>query len=162
MADRFPAVIRIGGTLTKEQAQGLITAIRTTGFCADWGDSYFEPETIKDIVDIVEPDGILELMDDQACYGVFPDLETFLTANQIPFDRHSDAKYEYDGEVVSYRPETGTVRHNATQDGDCTVPYKDVRNALNALEEENIVKAKYILDNLLGPVIPELPPFQIK
>jgi len=162
MADRFSAKIEIGGTITKHQAQGLITVIRHSGASHEWGDAPFKPETIKDIVELVREDGILELVDHEARYGEFPDLEDYLVASQIPFDRHSDAQYEYDGELVSYRPETGRITHTATEDGNRMVDYVTVRNALTLLESGKIEKAGKLLNDLLGPVIPEIPPLQIK
>lgn len=39
----------------------------------------------------------------------------------MEYDRQSEARYEYDGMDVSFRPEPGLVEHTARQDGAATV-----------------------------------------
>ena len=51
----------------------------------------------------------MHLTDDQARWGRFEELEEFLEEHRIPYRRRSEAKYEYDAELVEYRPEMGTV-----------------------------------------------------
>ena len=49
-------------------------------------------------------DGIFTLIDHQARYGEFPEIEELLQSKGIPFDRDSAGKYDYDPERRIYRP----------------------------------------------------------
>jgi len=49
-------------------------------------------------------DGLFTLIDHQARYGEFPDIEELLQSKGIPFDRSSAGKYDYDPEHRIYRP----------------------------------------------------------
>ncbi len=51
-------------------------------------------------------DGTTEMTLYEAAWGAFPDLESALVKAGIAFDRHSDAKYEYNAEVRYFRPAT--------------------------------------------------------
>jgi hypothetical protein len=46
---------------------------------------------------------VLSICDSEARWGRFEDLEAFLVSYDIPFDRYSDGKYEYDPEWISFR-----------------------------------------------------------
>jgi hypothetical protein len=47
---------------------------------------------------------VLRLCHDEARYGAFETLETFLHEHDIPFDRYSDGRYEYDPLWTCFRP----------------------------------------------------------
>jgi hypothetical protein len=53
---------------------------------------------------------LLRLYDDQASWGEFDDLESFLQNHDIPFCRYTEGKYEYDAEVVAFHPASGLVQ----------------------------------------------------
>lgn len=54
------------------------------------------------------PDGTTQLVQIDAPWGEWPALEEALVQAHIAFDRHSDAKYEYDAETRYFRPATAT------------------------------------------------------
>lgn len=62
-------------------------------------------------------DGVLYLGDGQASYGEFSDLEAYLQAEGIPYDRHSSGYHEYPAEESSHRPGVGCVTAAARDDG---------------------------------------------
>jgi hypothetical protein len=53
-----------------------------------------------------QPNGTTIAIQHEACYGAFPELEAALVAAGIAFDRHSDAKWDHNGEWRYFRPAT--------------------------------------------------------
>jgi hypothetical protein len=88
-------------------------------------------------------------------------LEGFCRKHGIAFDRHSDARYEYDGEVVSWRPVPGgegvETAYKATQDGVPLVPLEEVEKIKQALRQKKYKKALKLAEKL-APDVAELPP----
>jgi len=72
--------------------------------------------------------------DDEARYGQFEELENWLTSHGIDFDRHSDARYEYDGENAYGRGRKRPVILNADQSGKDLVRAEEVRKILASQE----------------------------
>src|SRR4051812_28864105 len=70
MADYTPAHLKIGGEITNEQYRA-IQRLTPSGAGAVWWESY-------------------DLWDNEARGGAFPELEDYLTAANIAFDRHSE------------------------------------------------------------------------
>jgi hypothetical protein len=169
MADYFPAQIRIGGAIPHTLTDQLAKVIAHAGVSWEWGGSDFSPQTACDLATGIAPQTkLLQLYDLQARYGWFEKLEGWLAEHDIPFDRQSDTRYEFDGQAVSFRPGIGTITYCATQDGGATVPaelLKPVRAFLReALTESSPEKVRAVLitlDEALGPEIPALLPFSI-
>ena len=169
MGERFPAIILIGGQVPRSLIPDLIDVINASDVGLLWGGRVcFDGH--DSLIAVLDEQGHLILCDDEASYGVFQDLECFLQNNNIAFDRHSDARYEYDGELVSFRPAVHNVESQmwkfyATQDGDRLVLFNlvsQVRDILNQdLHGERVQEARKLLDDILGPVIPPLPRFEV-
>ena len=119
MSDRFSADITIGGAVPRSLVAALCEAISDSGAGLDW-EGGCDPGCAEDLLHLAEAEGArgtIRLHDCQASYGEFPELEAFLIANGIAFDRASEAKYEYDGEVLKFRPGHEPYHLLATQDG---------------------------------------------
>lgn len=135
MADRFPGKIEIGGEIKPELIDGLLEAIQQDSPCS--GPDYFgeTPESLEDLHTAVHDD-YLTLTDDQAHYGNFPAIEAFCIANKIPFQRHSDAKYEYDAEFIVFQADWDKPRHHhATNNEQLVVPADTTDVVLKKLEK---------------------------
>ena len=61
---------------------------------------------------------MLKLYDDQARWGEFEALETFLREHGIPYCRWSEGKYEYDAEAVAFHPQCGQLSWLTNHDRD--------------------------------------------
>ena len=53
-----------------------------------------------------QPNGTTMVIQHEAPYGEFPEPETALVAAGVAFDRHSDAKWDHNGEWRYFRPAT--------------------------------------------------------
>src|SRR5688572_25011286 len=107
MSTRMAAEIWIGGQVPRKLIGKLRTQIAVTGVALEWGDAHFEPESTADLLAALrDTEGVrlLWLCHEDARYGQFPELEEFLEKQGIPYDRATDDKYEYDSELVQYRP----------------------------------------------------------
>lgn len=107
MGERMPAEILIGGQVPAALVPQLCAAISASGASLDWGDPCFQPRAAQDLLDNCtahDEAWLLQLCDAEASYGEFKELEAFLVAHGIAFDRFGDAKYEFDAEWVSFRP----------------------------------------------------------
>lgn len=164
MSDRFPGLIDIGGEIkTPEQFHSMASAIASQGVSHDWGDADVD---VSDVVEMVfDPDrdnAPLKLMDDQARSGEFEELEETLRELGIPYQRHSDTKYEYDGELAWWQPgmkKAGVV--NATQDGEPTVTLKELKEAMQ-MDGRSITETLHAVEQLIKEKSPpRLPPLTV-
>ena len=107
MTDRMAGEIFIGGEVSRNLLPDFCTALAAQFVTLEWGDAQFCPETAEDLLDnCTDLEGIvvLRLCDDEARYGAFESLEAFLREHDIPFDRYSDGRYEYDPLWACFRP----------------------------------------------------------
>lgn len=128
MSDYLAAQITIGGCISRALAPRLCKLIQQAGVLLDW-EHPFAPETAEDLLAgrrAIDGEWVLQLTDQDAPYGAFPELEIFLTQHEIPFDRQSDPGHGYDGALVSYRPGAGPTQFVATSDGEPAVPLQPV------------------------------------
>jgi hypothetical protein len=112
MSEPIPTEISIGDKIRVALVPGLCKAIADEHVALDWGDSYFEPATAEELLAACqEHDGVrvLWLCDDQANHRRFDMLEGFLEREKISFRHKSDARFDFDAEVIQYRPQIGRV-----------------------------------------------------
>jgi hypothetical protein len=137
MAERVAAQIWIGGRLSAEDADELCGVIDTEGVSLDWGDGPFCPSTSQDLLQARaqhDDSRVLRLCDDQASWGEFDELESFLQAHAIPYTRHGDGGGDYNGEIVEYRPGTDPVCIPVDTNGNPVVDVEVVRGVAKALD----------------------------
>ncbi len=107
MADRMAGEIFIGGQVSRDLLPDFLEALSAQFVTIEWGGAQFCPETAEDLLaNCEEHQGsvVLRLCHDEARYGVFETLETFLRDHGIPFDRYSDGRYEFDPLWTCFRP----------------------------------------------------------
>ncbi len=170
MSDRMPAQITIGGTIKRSLVEELCGQITESGAGPEW-DGGVKVRDEAELRRLIGKDGTITLYDCEARYGEFETLEAFLREHEIPFDRHCDAKYEYDGMLVKYRPATGLHEYLATQDGEQTingVEIDEVASQLDGIEqmphEQLLAVAAQVRDelrSLVGTDVPDVPPLVI-
>lgn len=130
MSDRFPAEITIGGDIPRRLLNELAGMIASEGVSLDWQYVLDQP-AVREAIEAAAAKGeTVRFTDDEACYGQFEELESWLTRHGIDFDRHGDARYEYDGENAYGRGRKRPVIMNADQSGDPQVSIEEVRNIL--------------------------------
>lgn len=161
MSDRIAAHITIGGRLPRSQLPELLKAITEADVATDWGDAFFQPQTEEQLLSGLMK-GRLWLCDQESRDGYFPDLEETCCKLGLPFTRCCESRYEYDAEVVDWRPamKKPLVRVGSNVRNVTYAAAGDVRKALRHLEAGRVGKAKTILRKLC-PDIPKLPPFKI-
>ena len=162
MADRMAAIITIGGRISSGDLPRLLSAIADARVARDWGEAVWHPETAQELLDGLQ-NGRLTLCDDEASYGEFSDLESECQTLGLSFRRHSDGKYEYDAEVVDWRPGMHEPLVNHSSNGNENAVYVDadaVKKALGHLDDGHVREAIEILRELC-PNMPEIPPLQI-
>ena len=118
MSDRFPGDITIGGDIPHRLLDLLSEMIASEGVSIDWQYTLGKAAVQKVIEDAVARKETVRFTDDEACYGQFEELEGFLVERGIHFDRHSDARYEYDGENAYYRGGRKVIVMPAGQNSD--------------------------------------------
>jgi hypothetical protein len=138
MSDYIAAEITIGGNVKRSLVRSLCRAISSQRVALDWGETLFQPESAQDLLAaLTDVNGVklLKLCDDQARWGQFEELEWFLEKHQIAFRRHSDGRYEYDSDLVEYRPGLGRVYSLASKSGEPLVSLGLARQGIAALSE---------------------------
>jgi hypothetical protein len=131
MAKRFPGEICIGGPIPRHLLNPLITAIVAERVSLD--DDGRRPATRETLETAFDAGTVVRLCHDQACLGQFDALERFLVAHRIHFNRHSDARDEFDAELVCYRGRGAMPRvfpSNAA--GEILIKPEDVRRILGS------------------------------
>jgi len=130
MSDRFPAEITIGGPIPRWLLDELAGMIASEGVSIDWQYVLDQPAVRTAIEAAASKSETIRFTDDEACYGQFEELENWLTSHGIDFDRHGDARYEYDGENAYGRGRKRPVIVNADQSGKDMVSAEEVRKIL--------------------------------
>ena len=162
MSSRFCASIRIGGQIKRSKVEPLLKAIREAAVSLEWGDAAFLPQSADELAE-ARGEAWLQLYDEQANYGEFPELEAACRKLGLAYCRHSEASFDGDAELADWRPgmKKVLIRHGSNINShDSYVPIEAVRKALGLLEAGQSDKALHALRQLC-PDIPGLPPFEI-
>lgn len=175
MGEYYPGEITIGGKVPAKLLEQFLGEINSAGVRAGGYDGDpFDAADADGLRRALDDDGHLVLADAEASYGQFEELEAFCVGHGIPFDRHSDAKYEFDAENVYYRPgmkNPESVRsNNAGEDlfsAEAVRPVvKELTKVVTAGLNREKLKAAAVkiirhLNSLLPPEIEPLPPLEI-
>jgi len=130
MSDHFPGEITIGGGIPRRLLDELAGMIASEGVGLDWQYT-LDKAAVKAAIEAAADRGeTVRFTDDEACCGQFEDLENWLTNHGIDFDRHSDARYEYDGENAHGRGRKRPVVTNSDQSGKDLIGTEEVRKVL--------------------------------
>ena len=170
MSDRIAAEIYIGGMLSSRLVAGLCTTVSAQGVSLDWGDAAFSPESAGELLAQrrkYHGELVLALCDDQARSGCFEPLEEFLIARRIPFDRYHEAKYEFDAELVCYRPGkqptviiTDADRKPIVRFAAVAQAQQQITAVIAALEKERLaapLRAARSVERTLAKALPSVP-----
>lgn len=165
MSERMPAEIQIGGAVPASVVPALIEHISAENAFVSWEEVLFEATTGEELLALALCEGqtsTLRLVDHEAAWGEFSDLEEFLVKHQIAFDRQCGAKYEYDAQLVQFRPGMeGPYVWLANQNGQPHVALTDLVAVREALKSGRAEEALQALQEALGPEIPPLEPLRI-
>jgi len=124
MADYMAAHIEIGGKLARTKLSELLSLIEELS-SEDYGSSSPNQEYLQTCADENKP---LALYDDQARYGEFPELEQFCIANKLTFNKRSSPKYEYEGQIKLFSPDSGEQVIGATDDGEPYLKWSELKD----------------------------------
>lgn len=137
MSERLAAEIEIGGKVRRSIAEALCCVIATERVSLEWGERPFEPAKPDDLLAARHDSGdgllLLSLYDDQASWGEFDNLESFLQKHDIPFCRYTKGKYDYDAEVVSFHPTCGLVQYLTDHNRHAIVHASDLKPIADTL-----------------------------
>ena len=115
MADRMAAEIWIGGKLPRS----LLDEFPIDDLRVDWDENPVD-RTSEETLLAGREDDHLHFCDCEAAYGEFQELEGWLREHNIPFQRQSSGKYEYDPCVgVSPRSAGHTRQEHVDDPGRC-------------------------------------------
>lgn len=166
MAERMTVEIAIGGPVPRHLVPGLLQAIQAEAIYLTGEDKPFSADSAEDLLRAAR-DGnaatTLNLMDHEVAWGHFETLEPFLKEHNIAFDRWSEGKYEFDAELLQFRPGMTQPFCCATlQNQEPVVEARLVASALESLERGEHERAANILRAALGPDVEPLQPFTIE
>lgn len=163
MSDRMPAEISIGGPVLRGLVQPLIRAIKYEGVRLTRDEEPFEAASAQDLLELVQRGtGILCLMDHEVAWGRFDDLEDFLVKHGIAFDRWNEARYDYDSQLVQFRPGMKLPHVWLSSQVKQPLVSLEVLKALDgSLKRQQHRQAMEIIKRYLGPTIAPLEPLQI-
>jgi len=130
MSDRFPAEISLGGRIPRRLLDELAGMIAAEGVSLDWQYALDRAGVRAAIEEVAGHGETVRFTDDQAAYGLFEELESWLTRHGIDFDRHGDARYEWDGENAYGRGRRRPIIVNADQSGKDLISAEEVREVL--------------------------------
>lgn len=127
MADYFPATITIGGPATIEQLEQLAGIAERCDVVPDYSDIPSADYILKYALEAASNNEPLTLCSDQARYGCFEELEKWCRENDFPYQRHSDARYEYNAVLESWHPDLGDRTERSDQQANHLVDASEVR-----------------------------------
>lgn len=175
MGEYYPGEITIGGKIPAALLEEFLREAMSTGASVgDYEEAAFAAGTVEELLKALDEDGHLVLADPQASYGQFEELEAFCIRNGIPFDRHSDAHYEFDAENVRFRPGMDRpARVTSDNAGDDLTDADEIRAVARelvrlttaGLDGEGllaaVMKASVELNEALPPEVEPLPPLKV-
>ncbi len=153
MSERFAAEIRIGGKVPAEAMERFLNELNSnSGRMGGYDGDPFDAHNADDLRRTLDEDGHLHLADAEASFGQFEDLEAFCRERCIPFDRHSDAHYEFDSENVYFR--AGMESPVSTYSNSLSNDLVDAAKVRPfAKELARLAKAKLTHNDLLAAVV---------
>jgi len=89
MSSRFCASIRIGGQIERSKVEPLLKEIRAAALSLEWGDTPFLPQNADELM-AGRKDKHLQLCDERANYGEFPELEAAFRKLGLGYCRGSE------------------------------------------------------------------------
>ena len=129
MADRMAAEIWIGGKLPRS----LLEEFPISDLALDWDETPFDATSEEGILSARDESGLLHFADCEAAWGEFEELEGWLREHNIPFQRQSSGKYEYDLASWSFAPTCRARKprqgHSTTQEGEPVVCREEIEKA---------------------------------
>jgi hypothetical protein len=178
MSEHIAAEIRIGGRMPASLVPALCQSIAHEAVALDWGEGRFSPTTKEDLLEAREDrDGVLllRLYDTEASWGQFEQLEHFLRDHGIPYDRLSDPKYEYMGQLAMFRSGTDPLELPTDPQHRPIVLADELEPVVTSLSQsirhmeggdvqralEVATQAQELLQKSLPPAVPPLPAFDI-
>ena len=130
MSDYFPGEITLGGSIPRRLLDELAGVVVAHGVSLDWQYA-LDRAAVRAAIETAAAKGeTVRFTDDQAAYGQFDELERWLTSHGIGYDRHSDARYEYDAENVYGRGRKRQICVRSDQSGKDLVSAEEVRRLL--------------------------------
>jgi hypothetical protein len=175
MSERFAAEISIGGKVPAGTLKKFLEELNSIrGRVGGYDGDPFGAETADELRQALDESGHLHLADAEASFGQFEDLEEFCVKKVIPFDRHSDAHYDFDSETVYFRAgmESPLAVYSNNQSDDLTdvakvrpIAKELARLAKGGLTTDEllaaVVKVSGDLAAALPPEVDPLPPLEI-
>lgn len=129
MGDYFPTRVFIGGELKRGDDLS-----EFLGLMGEWADGYGRTQDdVRYLEKLTTDRERLELSDDQARPDQPERITIWCQEHNLTYWVAVDGKYEYDGKVFFWQPGMATeVRFAATQSGDPTLTYDDLKSRLDA------------------------------
>jgi hypothetical protein len=156
MSDYVFATIEIGGALPAALVGALLEAIKRDGAKADIG--LDEPEEVTEdfLWQAHRGKDTLRLMDENANYGAFPEVETFCRQHSLTYSRWSDAKHEYDATQTTWQPGMKDPANFLTnKDRELVAPLSQLEGYVR-----QGLTLEQVIDRLKAKVV-RVPPFEI-
>lgn len=177
MAENYPGTITIGGKLPQSKVEEFLEVLRESGAGPDWMDGF--PKDVQDAAALIllansldggDGNGALFLMNNEARNGQFEELAKWCQDNDLPYDMHSDAHYEFNAYTLKWRPGFDKAIEVASDnDGGEFVDREKIAAARDALRpqpgkmsEQCIDEAIALLDEALGPDVPDVPKLEVQ
>jgi hypothetical protein len=173
MGERMAAEIWIGGKL----ARNLLDEFPSSDLSLDWDATPFDATSEQGILSARDESGLLHFADCEIAWGEFEELEGWLREHDIPFQRQTSGKYEYDPYCVEFRPDLPgrPDRHTlTTQEGAPVICREEIEKAIQGMAKLVADKKRTVekrlraweriyrrLSRSIPPKLPPLPPFAI-
>ena len=167
MSDRMPAEIWVGGKLPRS----LLTEFPISDLRLDWDENPVDATSEEGVLSARDESGLLHFADCEAAWGEFAELEAWLREHNIPFQRQSSGRYEYDPCFVECRPDLPGKPDRytlTTQEGAPVICREEIEKALQSMArlvkdqkrsaEKRLAAWERIYQKLSDSIPPKLPP----
>jgi len=163
MADYFWGEIEIGGPVPPRLVNELLDPIGRLDRDDPINETpFYATDEASLLEQLDESTHVLHLVDGQARYGQFEELEAFLREHGMAYDRRSAGKYEFSPELVQFRPGMPNPESCLLTNEDVPVVKLDnVREAYELLKCGRSSAALANLRQVIGPDVSALAPLTI-
>ena len=144
MSEWIAAEIWIGGKIPAALVPELCRLIGEET-ALECGEAAFEPTAARELMKARRNEHgtlLLHLVDDQARWGQFEALEQFLEQHGVPFRRRTEGKYQYDPELIEFRPGLGPLQFMTDHSGRPVVPAAGLQ-AIDAAVKQALAGAQH-------------------
>lgn len=157
VGDRFATQIEIGGCLASSKIADLIDAINSESLSLKWEDAPVNIKSLNDFYTCInDKTKTIFLNDLERSQGDISSLEGACIDLQLTWKTIVEPKYEYNGELRFFSPETGLIELECDADGHQIAPQEELKEILQLICHSTLLSLSVQIQEKINQAIGKL------